>query len=88
MKNFIILNSIISASGPDLDGGEFLGTGPNSTGVDVILSPPPQGDSIGTANGLVFGDFVLASVPEPSSLALAAIATLAGLGAWARRRCG
>jgi hypothetical protein len=86
ITNFGILGAIVSNSGPDLDGGAFQGIGPNSTLAFVTLSFTPQGDIISTPNNEVNGDFVVAPVPEPSSLALAGIATLAGLGAWARRR--
>jgi hypothetical protein len=86
MTNFIIPSTIASDNGQDLDSGSFFGRGPNFTGVSVLLFSGPNQDAIVAPNNVVTGDFVVASVPEPSSLALAGIATLAGLGAWARRR--
>jgi hypothetical protein len=82
--SFVIANPIVSLSGPDLDGGAFQGTGP--AGVTGLLSLVLHLDRLIGPNAPVDGDFVVAPVPEPSSLALAGIATLAGLGAWARRR--
>jgi PEP-CTERM motif len=57
------------------DGAEFRGY---FNGSESILAPAVASP--------VLGDWVAASVPEPSTFALSSIATIAVSGVWARRR--
>ena len=47
-----------------------------------VLVPPPYGSSTGT----VYNATAFETVPEPSTLALLAAGTVAGLAAWRRRK--
>ncbi len=91
----IITSSVGSSTGTTLDSGLFTGTqgiynllvvltgAENDSTINVSFQQGGSGDNIGAT-----GQWVLAptAVPEPSSLAMAAIAAVVGVSAWARRR--
>jgi PEP-CTERM motif len=82
----VFVDPVVSQNGTSLDNGQYLSfSNIPSALVLVILGSTPNSDRI--QNGVTTtGNFVLAPVPEPSSLMLAGTAALAGLGCWMRRR--
>ncbi len=76
--------AVESFTGASLDQGNFSALNSDGAVLNGFFNGP---ESVITAIGApVFGGWVAASVPEPSTLVLSGIAAIAGLGACARRR--
>jgi hypothetical protein len=91
---FLNIDSELEGNGPSFISIDTVITGLNAATEVAFTEIAAVSDlGVGTAAGggpVAFGDWVLASaaVPEPSSLALAGTAALAGLVLWSRRRRG
>ena len=81
-----IVVELISLDGKFLDAGFYIAGNAGTGLVQFEIGVGPNGTTIDGPTGEATGQFVLATVPEPSSLLLAGTASLAGLGLWARRR--
>ena len=75
--------NVVSYTGASLDSGTFDALNSYGAEINGFFN---GSESVMAAGPPVFGGWVVASVPEPSTLVLSGIATIAGLGLWARRR--